>query len=830
MNMQKKTPKPEKEKKEKIKKEKPAKVKKVKVKKEKPVKEKSVKEKPVKVKAAKEKQKPVKVKKEKAPKSRTKTEKVTRTAKNTGKVKPARAKNPKKQKKTSNKASFTRKMGAKMMVVILPVIMISMTVLTVISVQSGSKSINSEISSRMEAELQVQDDQVSSYFRQITDIADMLSNAVLTSFDRVDIVAYENLLTKVVEENDFVVSSVIWFEPYVFNLEQKYTGPLARKDNNVTYISTPYSEEDTNYTKQQFYSIAQAATQTILTEAIYDITQNTFKITAVVPLICDGTTLLETTEPEVTIQVMPTTTNTNVSSGLGTETPEPEDYVVKRTGFIGCVTIDVKLDDIKEFIESTTVGDKGKATLLSAEGTYMAGSSQKNISKRLKITKEENESLAKAGEEIVANQNGRVTYTEDGEKYNIYYSTLGTNGWKVMITIPQSELTESVEKMTILMILVCVAAACVTAVVVALEVSSIIKRINRVKKFAGILADGDFTTEPISVKTKDELGMMSESLNIMYANNKEVIENIAEHSEQIDDSSKRLNEAAQRLTEQFRSIQSHMNEVNESMLTASAATEQVNASTEEVLSNVNMLAGETKNSMHQVSEIKQRAAQVGDNSRQAYNSATELSVQFEEKMQVTIANAKVVENIGELASVISGIADQIDLLSLNASIEAARAGEQGKGFAVVATEIGKLAKETTEAVDRIQNTIVDVQSAFDDLINASDGILDFVKNTVTPDYDKFVGVAEQYGEDAENIVKLSKNISDMSGNIKMIMTEVSGAIQSIAEASQTTADISSGIMSAVDEVTEDVNDISGMSEETSSIAVNLNSVVGKFKL
>ena len=392
MNMQKKAPKPEKDKKEKIKKEKP-----VKVKKEKPVKvkkEKIKKEKPVKVK--KEKQKPAKIKKEKTPKIRTKA------AKNTGKVRPAKPKNPKKQKKNSNKAAFTRKMGAKMMVVILPVIMISMTVLTVISVQSGSKSINSEISSRMEAELQVQDDQVTSYFRQITDIADMLSNAVLTSFDRVDIVAYENLLTKVVEENDFVVSSGIWFEPYVFNLEQKYTGPLARKDNNVTYISTPYSEEDTNYTKQQFYSIAQAATQTILTEAIYDITQNTFKITAVVPLICDGTTLLETTEPEVTIQVMPTTTNTNVSSGLGTETPEPEDYVVKRTGFIGCVTIDVKLDDIKEFIESTTVGDKGKATLLSAEGTYMAGSSQKNISKRLKITKEENESLAKAGEEIVA--------------------------------------------------------------------------------------------------------------------------------------------------------------------------------------------------------------------------------------------------------------------------------------------------------------------------------------------------------------------------------------------------------------------------------------------
>ena len=810
--------------KEKVKKEKPVKVKKEKVKKEKPVKEKKEKVKKEKIK----KEKPVKIKKQKGEKKVR-----TKAAENGRKVKPeksGKAKKPKKEKKNKNKTALTRKIGVKMMIVILPVIIVSMTVLTIISVQSGSKSINSEISSRMDAELQVQDDQVSSYFNQIMDIADMLSNSVLTTFDRVDITAYENLLTKVVEENDFIVASGIWFEPYVFDLEQKYTGPLARKDNNITYISTPYSTDDASYKKQQFYSIAEGATETVLTEAIYDINQNTFKITAVVPLISDGTNLLETTEPEVTIQVTPATTTTNASSSLGTEEPEPEDYVVKRTGFIGCVTIDVKLDDIKEFIESTTVGDKGKATLLSAEGTYMAGSSQKNISKRLKITQEETESLAKAGEEIIANESGSVSYTENGEKYNIYYNTLGTNGWKVMITIPQSELTESVNRMTIMMILVCIAAVCVTALVVALEVRSIINRINKVKKFAGILADGDFTTEPIRVKSKDELGMMSESLNIMYANNKEVIENIAEHSEQIDDSSKRLNEAAQRLTEQFRSIQSHMNDVNESMLTASAATEQVNASTDEVLSNVNTLAGETENSMKRVSEIKERAAKVGDSSKQAYDSATELSVKFEEKMQVTIANAKVVENIGELASVISVIADQIDLLSLNASIEAARAGEQGKGFAVVATEIGKLAKDTTEAVDRIQNTIIDVQSAFDDLINASDGILDFIKNTVTPDYDKFVGVAEQYGEDAESIVNLSKNISDMSNNIKMIMTEVSEAIQSIAEASQTTADISNGIMSAVDTVTGDVNDISGMSEETSSIAINLNSVVGKFKL
>lgn len=778
--------------------------------------------KPAKVKKPKKPRKERKSKEETGKKDKkTKTENPVKAAKaaKTAKTRPSKQKKDKNVKNTRNKAALTRKMGVKMMAVILPVIIVSMAILSVISVKSGSENINSEISARMDAELQVQDDLITNYFSQITDIANTLANTVLTTFDRVDIAAYENLLTKIVEENDALVGSGIWFEPYVFDQEQEYMGPYARKDNAITYITYANSSEDSSYFKQKFYMMGRDATELILTEPLYDMSIRTFKITAIVPLITDGSTFLETTEPQIVIQKEPEK-----------EGEEPETITVNRTGYIGCVTVDVKLDDIKEFIEATKVGEKGKATLLSAEGKYMAGSTEKNISKGLKITDEENKELAKAGETILKKESGQVTYTDGGTKYNVYYNTLGMNGWKVMITIPQSELMESVNRMTVEMIVICIAAVFITAFVVILEVSSIIRRINKVKVFAGVLADGDFTTEPMKVKYRDELGMMSESLNSMYVSNKGVIENIAEHSSQIDDSSKRLNDAAQRLTEQFKLIQDHMNEVNESMLTASAATEEVNASTEEVLSNVNLLAGETENSMKRVSEIKNRAAQVGDSSKQAYDSATELSARFEEKMQITIANAKVVENIGELASVISGIADQIDLLSLNASIEAARAGDQGKGFAVVATEIGKLAKDTTEAVDRIQNTIIDVQTAFDDLISASHGILDFVKNTVTPDYDRFVGVAEQYGDDAESIAELSKNISDMSNNIKMIMTEVSDAIQSIAEASQTTADISNGIMSAVDEVTEDVDDISGMSEETSSIAANLNEVVGKFKL
>ena len=145
------------------------------------------------------------------------------------------------------------------------------------------------------------------------------------------------------------------------------------------------------------------------------------------------------------------------------------------------------------------------------------------------------------------------------------------------------------------------------------------------------------------------------------------------------------------------------------------AAEEVNASTEEVLSNVNLLTEETQNSTAMAQEIRGRAKEVGETSRKSFESASTLAKQFEERLAESIENAKVVSSIEEMANVISEIAEQINLLSLNASIEAARAGEAGKGFAVVASEIGSLATSTAEAVGQIQNTISQVQNAFDSL-------------------------------------------------------------------------------------------------------------------
>ena len=222
--------------------------------------------------------------------------------------------------------------------------------------------------------------------------------------------------------------------------------------------------------------------------------------------------------------------------------------------------------------------------------------------------------------------------------------------------------------------------------------------------------------------------------------------------------------------------------------------------------------------------------EIEQDSQKAYEYARAICSQREQEMEQAYRNAAVVENIGVMANVISNIAEQINLLSLNASIEAARAGEQGRGFAVVASEIGKLAGETSKAVEEIQGTIIEVQGAFESITKSTEELLAFLKETVTPDYDRFVNIGKQYEEDAISFGSISERIREMSGNIEHIMEEVGDAIQNVAESAQETANNSSLIMNAVGSVAGEVKEVSVMSSDQEQIAQKLNGIVDQFQL
>lgn len=681
-----------------------------------------------------------------------------------------------------------KKIGTKMLVVILPVVILAMLLLTAVIGFSSRDIINDQIDSRMQEELSAQSGVMGEDLHTVSSMAQSISRVVATTYQTTSMDTYEKMLGELIQDNDMVSGSGLWFEPYAYQADAEYMGPYVYKDGDQLATTYDYSNAEYNYFAQEYYELAKASTEPVFTDPYYDETSDSIMSTCAMPILVNDQ-------------------------------------------FIGCVTVDIQLDAITTLIDNIKVGDAGRGMLLTAEGVYIGGAAGDKIQNSVVITEDKDApALAKAAKKILAGDSGETSYKGSDGQINLYYSRVDATGWILIITMPNSELTQPIMQLLAKLFGICIVALIVVALVIIFSVNSISKGLNRVKAFAGSLAEGDFTVDPIQVKTQDELGVMGGSLNAMYDSNKDVISNIAEHATDIDEASTKLRSATTELSENFAEIKKNIEEVNNAMMTTSAATEEVNASTEEVLSNVNLLTEETQNSTAMAQEIRGRAKEVGETSRKSFESASTLAKQFEERLAESIENAKVVSSIEEMANVISEIAEQINLLSLNASIEAARAGEAGKGFAVVASEIGSLATSTAEAVGQIQNTISQVQNAFDSLTKDAQNMLGFVVNDVTPDYSNFVEVAKQYGEDAASIERTAENISNMSDNIKQIMQEVTAAVQSIAEATQDTTEVSGNMTEKVVVVADHVDNVSEMAEKEDVIARELTGVVSRFKL
>lgn len=750
------------------KKEKAVKPKKVKAPKPpKPPKEKKVKEK--KVKPVKEKKvKPLKEKKTKIP----------RESKSAVKTK---------QPKGSRKLR-AKKISTKMLATILPVLVLGMFVLTAVSAFSSKKIIDDEIGKQMNLNLELQKDEIENQMGSASSLARHMAGIVGLTYRNEDLMSYVNFLFSMIYEEDFIYGSGIWFEPYAYDERQKFVGPYVYKMGDSPILTYEYSNINYDYCSKDFYTnITSGDVEVAYTKARYDEILKCALVTCSTPMY----------------------------------NPEGE--------FIGCVSVDVTLDTLQELVGNIKVGETGHAFLISGDGTFLYAQDEEKILQE-NITESKDKSLASLGKKMMENESGTASYRKGLTSYTVYYDTVPGLDWKLAIMIEDSELNAPVVSLCVKLVAIAVVVLLVITFVIMSQIATVSKQINRVKNFAKQLAEGNFTVKSLENKRKDELGAMGQSLNDMYGSNRDMISRISDHAQLLNDSSSELKDSAIQLQREFKKIEDLMNQVNNDMTSSSAATEEVNAAVEEVNSSVNLLASETEKSLALSGEIKNRADQIEATSKSAYSYATQLTDEHRVGLERSIQNADVVKSIGDLAEVISEIADQINLLSLNASIEAARAGEQGKGFAVVASEIGKLANQTSAAVNKIRTTIGEVEGAFGSLVGQSRSMLQFVSETVTPDYDTFVNVAKQYGEDAIIIEQFSNDIAEMASNIEVIIQEVSQAIQSVAESSQNTVENSNNIMLSVDVVSDVVTEVSDMSVQQEKIAGELQEVVGKFVL
>ena len=307
------------------------------------------------------------------------------------------------------------------------------------------------------------------------------------------------------------------------------------------------------------------------------------------------------------------------------------------------------------------------------------------------------------------------------------------------------------------------------AVLVALWVSrSIRKPLAEIMSVLGDISKGNFTRRS-EVTSKDEFGELSRWVNQLVNNLQEVIKNIDQAANDVASAAQsNLNLAADSKLQM--SLQN-----DQTTSVASAMTEMV-ATVQEVEKN-------TEITFHQIQDLDQRAM---DNRQKMQRNITEvesLVKNIEQSAQVVNQLDEYSQSIGRILEVIQGIAEQTNLLALNAAIEAARAGEQGRGFAVVADEVRTLANRTHDSTEEIQGVITQLQKGVKETVLSMQSSCESAHSSVED--------ARSVGESLtelqvcmEEIRHLSTQISTAAGQQSAVAQEINRSIHDIADMSQ----------------------------------------------
>ncbi len=451
---------------------------------------------------------------------------------------------------------------------------------------------------------------------------------------------------------------------------------------------------------------------------------------------------------------------------------------------------------------------------------------------------EQDDNGVKYMQEIIAKGNeggGFVFYSwplpnsDQLEDKGVYAETDPYWGWVIGASTYLADFNKPAESILKLTMIVIGVAIIIGVLVIWQYASSMAKPINRVVQAMERFAEGDLTQESMSIRSKDEIGKLANAMNQMQSKLKDMIHNIAQASDLITTSSKELSQSANEVNMGAEQVAITMNEL------ASGAEGQAHHSNELTslmerftadLRETNQYGEHIHQSSFEVLGLTNEGSQLMTSSNSQMKKIDSIVQNAVEKVKNLDAQA---QEISKLVVVIKDIANQTNLLALNAAIEAARAGEHGKGFAVVADEVRKLAEQVGYSVNDITTIVTNIQQDFDVVTSSLEDGYQEVKDGTTQikaTSETFTTISDSINDVVESVQLISKNLSKVTDDGQ----KMNSAIQEIAAVAEESAAGVEQTTATTEQTSSSMEVMAGKSAQLSTLAIELKTLVAQFKL
>ena len=453
-----------------------------------------------------------------------------------------------------------------------------------------------------------------------------------------------------------------------------------------------------------------------------------------------------------------------------------------RSGKMKVISADLSLQKVGIIVSSLVSMEQAQAFLVNnADMSILAHRDSSLVSAKL------DESQDIFLQDIAKRLKEEDLSTIQIDGYMAAFEEVAGTDWILVSYIPAKVIYKDVDNIRTAMIVIGIVSVLLLAVLIERVVYVVIRPVKTLTNAIVAMTDGDFTVH-IKTRSKDEIGVMGRCMERYAATMRSMIASIHGVSGKLQVQADSSNDVSGQMYDASKLQSASMRELNETV-------EQLSISVNEIAQNATTLAlvvAETRENSAQVNDKMKETVDVSQKGKADMQNVSNAMQDINEsvmKLQGAIDKVgQASEEITNITNVIGNIADETNLLSLNASIEAARAGEAGRGFAVVATQIGQLAQTSADSVHNIEKLISEINGLVKDAVSQAD---DSAKS-INSSSELVNGALQTFDHIFENIDMVNGLVQEMIDQVE----QVDGVASNVAAISQEQAASSEEILAS----------------------------------